>query len=42
MIIINTLEDIGKAEITPKELNKKILEDDNPIEVLNKYNLFDK
>lgn len=71
MIIINTLEDIDKAEITPKELKKEILqhfqdiaesvvdkywrmynlkevgdivilEEDDSIEVLNKYNLFDK
>lgn len=71
MIIINTLEDIEKAEITPKELKKEILqhfqeiaesvvdkywkmynlkevgdivilEDDDSIEVLNKYNLLDK
>ena len=26
MIIINTLEDIEKAEITPKELKKEILQ----------------
>ena len=71
MIIINTLEDIEKTEITPKELKKEILqhfqeladsivdkywkmynlkevadivvlEDDDSIEVLNKYNLLDK
>ena len=71
MIIINTLEEIEKAEITPKELKKEILqhfqeiaesvvdkywkmynlkevgdivvlEDDDSIEVLNKYNLLDK
>ena len=71
MIIINTLEDIEKAEITPKELKEEILqhfqeiaesvvdkywkmynlkevgdivilEDDDSIEVLNKYNLLDK
>ena len=70
MIIINTLEDIEKAEITPKELKKEILqqfqeiaesvvdkywkmynlkevgdivvlEDDDSIEVLNKYNIID-
>lgn len=71
MIIINTLEDIEKAEITPRELKEEILqhfqeiaesvvdkywrmynlkevgdivvlEDDDSIEVLNKYNLLDK
>lgn len=71
MIIINTLEDIEKAEITPKELKKEILqhfqeiaesvvdkywrmynlkevgdivvlEDDDSIEVLNRYNIIDK
>ena len=71
MIIINTLEDIEKAEITPKELKEEILqhfqdiaesvvdkywkmynlkevgdivvlEDDDSIEVLNKYNIIDK
>lgn len=71
MIIINTLEDIEKAEITPKELKEEILqhfqeiaesvvdkywkmynlkevgdivvlEDDDSIEVLNRYNLVDK
>lgn len=71
MIIINTLEDIGKTEITPKELKKEILqhfqeiaesvvdkywrmydlkevgdivilEDDDSVEVLNKYNIIDK
>ena len=71
MIIINTLEDIEKAEITPRELKEEILqhfqeiaesvvdkywkmynlkevgdivvlEDDDSIEVLNKYNLMDK
>ena len=71
MIIINTLEDIEKAEITPKELKKEILqhfqeiaesvvdkywkmynlkevgeivvlEDDDLIEVLNRYNIIDK
>ena len=71
MIIINTLEDIEKAEITPKELKKEILqhfqeiaesvvdkywkmynlkevgdivvlEDDDSIEVLSRYNLLDK
>ena len=71
MIIINILEDIEKAEITPKELKEEILqhfqeiaesvvdkylkmynlkevgdivilEDDDSIEVLNKYNLLDK
>ena len=70
MIIINTLEDIEKAEITPKELKEEILqhfqdiaesvvdkywkmynlkevgdivvlEDDDSIEVLNKYNIID-
>ena len=70
MIIINTLEDIEKGEITPKELKKEILqhfqeiaesvvdkywkmynlkevgdivvlEDDDSIEVLNKYNIID-
>ena len=71
MIIINTLEDIEKAEITPRELKEEILqhfqeiaesvvdkywrmynlkevgdivvlEDDDSIEVLNKYNILDK
>jgi hypothetical protein len=71
MIIINTLEEINKAEITPRELKEEILqhfqeiaesvvdkywkmynlkevgdivvlEDDDSIEVLNKYNLLDK
>ena len=71
MIIINTLEDIEKAEITPKELKEEILqyfqeiaesvvdkywkmynlkevgdivvlEGDDSIEVLNRYNLLDK
>ncbi|MBD7912098.1 hypothetical protein [Clostridium cibarium] len=71
MIIINTLEDIEKAEITPLELKKEILqhfqeiaesvvdkywrmynlkevgdivilEDDDSIEVLDKYNIADK
>ncbi|NFI55793.1 hypothetical protein FDA48_05300 [Clostridium botulinum] len=71
MIIINTLEDIEKADITPLELKKEILqhfqeiaesvvdkywkmynlkevgdivvvEDDDSIEVLNKYNIIDK
>lgn len=71
MIIINTLEDIEIAEITPLELKEEILqhfqeiaesvvdkywrmynlkevgdivvlEDDDSIEVLNKYNLLDK
>ena len=71
MIIINTLEDIEKAEITPKELKEEILqhfqdiaesvvdkywrmynlkevgdivvlEDDDSIEVLNRYNIIDK
>lgn len=71
MVIINTLEDIEKAEITPKELKEEILqhfqeiaesvvdkywrmynlkevgdivvlEDDDSIEALNKYNLLDK
>lgn len=71
MIIINTLEEINKAEITPRELKKEILqhfqeiaesvvdkywrmynlkevgdivvlEDDDSIEVLNKYNIIDK
>lgn len=71
MIIINTLEDIEKAEITPLELKEEILqhfqeiaesvvdkywkmynlkevgdivvlEDDDSIEVLNKYNIIDK
>ena len=71
MIIINTLEDIEKAEITPKELKEEILqhfqevaesvvdkywklynlkevgdivvlEDNDSIEVLNKYSLLDK
>lgn len=71
MIIINTLEDIEKAEITPKELKKEILqhfqdiaesvvdkywkmynlkevgdivvlEDDDSMEVLNRYNIIDK
>ena len=71
MIIINTLEDIEKAEITPKELKEEILqhfqeiaesvvdkywrmynlkevgdivvlEDDDSIEVLSRYNLLDK
>ena len=71
MIIINTLEDIEKAEITPKELKEEILqhfqeiaesvvdkywkmynlkevgdivvlEDDDSIEILNKYNIIDK
>ena len=71
MIIINTLDDIEKAEITPKELKKEILqhfqeiaesvvdkywrmynlkevgdivvlEDDDSIEVLNRYNIIDK
>ena len=71
MIIINTLEDIEKGEITPKELKKEILqhfqeiaesvvdkywkmynlkevsdivvlEDDDSIEVLNRYNIIDK
>ena len=71
MIIINTLQDIEKAEITPKELKEEVLqyfqeiaerevdkywkmydlkevgdiviiEDDDSIEVLNKYNLLDK
>ena len=71
MIIINTLEDIEKAEINPRELEEEILqhfkeiaesvvdkywrmynlkevgdivvlEDDDSIEVLNKYNLLDK
>ena len=70
MIIINTLEDIEKGEITPKELKEEILqhfqdiaesvvdkywkmynlkevgdivvlEDDDSIEVLNKYNIID-
>ena len=70
MIIINTLEDIEKSEITPLELKKEILqhfqdiaesvvdkywrmynlkevgdivvlEDDDSIEVLNKYNIID-
>ena len=71
MIIINTLDDIEKAEITPKELKEEILqhfqdiaesvvdkywkmynlkevgdivvlEDDDLIEVLNRYNIIDK
>lgn len=71
MIIINILEDIEKAEITPKELKEEILqhfqdiaesvvdkywrmynlkevgdivvlEDDDSIEVLNRYNIIDK
>lgn len=71
MIIINTLQDIEKAEITSKELKEEILqyfqeiaesevdkywkmydlkevgdiviiEDDDSIEVLNKYNIIDK
>ena len=71
MIIINTLEDIEKAEITPKELKEEILqhfqdiaesvvdkywrmynlkevgdivvlEDEDSIEALNKYNIIDK
>ena len=71
MIIINTLDDIEKAEITPKELKKErlqhfqeiaesvvdkywrmynlkevgdivVLEDDDSIEVLNRYNIIDK
>lgn len=71
MIIINTLENIEKAEITPLELKKEILqhfqeiaesvvdkywrmynlkevgdivilEDDDSIEVLSRYNLVDK
>ena len=71
MIIINTLDDIEKAEITPKELKEEILqhfqeiaesvvdkywrmynlkevgdivvlEDDDSIEVLSRYNLLDK
>ena len=71
MIIIHTLDDIEKAEITPRELKEEILqhfqeiaesvvdkywrmynlkevgdivvlEDDDSIEVLNKYNLLDK
>ena len=71
MILINTLEDIEKAEITPKELKEEILqhfqdiaesvvdkywrmynlkevgdivvlEDDDSIEVLNRYNIIDK
>lgn len=71
MIIINTLEDIEKAEITPLELKEEILqhfqeiaesvvdkywrmynlkevgdivilEDDDSIESLNKYNIIDK
>jgi hypothetical protein len=71
MIIINTLEDIEKAEITPLELKEEILkhfqkiaesvvdkywkiynlkevgdivvlEDNDSIKVLNKYNLLDK
>ena len=71
MIIINTLQEIEKAEITPKELKEEVLqyfqeiaerevdkywkmydlkevgdiviiEDDDSIEVLNKYNLLDK
>ena len=71
MIIMNTLEDIEKAEITPRELKEEILqhfqeiaesvvdkywkmynlkevgdivviEGDDSIEVLNKYNLMDK
>ncbi|MBS5886854.1 hypothetical protein [Clostridium sp.] len=71
MIIINTIEDIEKAEITPKELKREILqhfqeiaesvvdkywkmydlkevgdivviEDDDSIEILNKYNIIDK
>ena len=71
MIIINTLEEINKAEITPRELKEEILqhfqeiaesvvdkywkmynlkevgdivvvEDDDSIEVLNKYNIIDK
>ena len=71
MIIINTLEEINKAEITPRELKEEILqhfqeiaesvvdkywrmynlkevgdivvlEEDDSIEVLNKYNLLDK
>ena len=71
MIIINTLVDIEKAEITPKELKEEILqhfqevaesvvdkywklynlkevgdivvlEDNDSIEVLNKYSLLDK
>ena len=71
MIIINTLDDIEKAEITPKELKEEILqhfqeiaesvvdkywrmynlkevgdivvlEDDDSIEVLNRYNIIDK
>ncbi|NFO57948.1 UNVERIFIED_ORG: hypothetical protein B2H95_05435 [Clostridium botulinum] len=71
MIIINTLEDIEKVDITPLELKKEILqhfqeiaesvvdkywkmynlkevgdivvvEDDDSIEVLNKYNIIDK
>lgn len=71
MIIINTLEDIEKAEITPLEFKEEILqhfqeiaesvvdkywrmynlkevgdivvlEDDDSIEVLNRYNIIDK
>ncbi|MDU1350963.1 MAG: hypothetical protein E6942_16915 [Clostridium argentinense] len=71
MIIINTLEDIEKAEITPRELKEEILQhfqeiaesvvdkywrmynlkevgdivvidDDDSIEVLNRYNIIDK
>lgn len=71
MIIINTLEDIKKAEITPRELKKEILqhfqeiaesvvdkywrmynlkevgdivvlEDDDSIEALDRYNIVDK
>lgn len=71
MIVINTLEEINKAEITPRELKEEILqhfqeiaesvvdkywrmydlkevgdivvlEDDDSIEVLNKYNIIDK
>ena len=71
MIIINTLEDIEKAEITPLELKEEILqhfqeiaesvvdkywrmynlkevgdivvlEDNDSIEVLNRYNIIDK
>ncbi|SHJ81765.1 hypothetical protein SAMN02745248_01020 [Hathewaya proteolytica DSM 3090] len=71
MIIINTLEDIEKSEITPKELKEEILqhfqeiaqsvvdkywemynlkevgdivvlEDDDSIEALDRYNLVDK
>ena len=71
MMIINTLEDIEKAEITPRELKEEILQhfqeiaesvvdkywrmynlkevgdivvidDDDSIEVLNRYNIIDK